>query len=69
MKELADKIRSKCIENYIQTVSFILQRIRFDILRTCVISFIKGERKSRKSRALEVKEVGIGLCNLTEHIF
>ena len=68
MKELADKIRSKCSENYIQTVSFILQRIRFDILRTCVIS-LKEERKSGKSRVLEVKEVGIGLCNLTEHVF
>ena len=68
MKELVDKMRSKRSENYSQTVSFILQRIRFDILRTCVIS-LRGERKSRKSRALELKEVDIGLCNLTEHIF
>ena len=56
MKELADKMRSKRSENYSQTVSFILQRIRFDILRTCVIS-LRGERKSRKSTALELKEV------------
>ena len=59
-KELADKMRSKHIENYRQMVSFILQRIRFDILRTCVIS-LRGERKSRKSRALELEEVDIGL--------
>ena len=68
MKELADKISSKRSENYSQTVSFIRRRIRFDILRTCVIS-LRGERKSRKSRALELNDVDIGVCNLTEHVF
>ena len=69
MKELADKISSKRSVNYSQTVSFIRRRIRFYILRTCVIS-LRGERKLRKSRAfLELKDVDIGLCNLTEHVF
>ena len=68
IKELADKISSKRSEDYSQTVSFIRRKLRFDILRTCVIS-LRGERKSRKSRALELKDMDIGLCNLTEHVF
>ena len=48
IKELADKISSKRGENYSQTVSFLRRRLRFDILRTCVI-LLRGEKKSRKS--------------------
>ena len=65
LKELESKISSKRTEAYSETVSFIRKKLRFDILRTCVIS-LRGERKSRKSRAIEVKEMDIGLCNLNE---
>ena len=65
IKELASKISSKRAEDYSQTVSFIHRKLRFDLLRTCVIS-LRGERKSRKSRAIEVEEMDIGLCNLNE---
>ena len=68
IKELADKLSTKRNENYSQTVAFIRRKLRFDLLRTCVIS-LRGERKSKKCRALDLNEMDIGLCNLTEHNF
>ena len=65
IKELGSKISSKRTEAYSPTVSFIRRKLRFYILRTCVIS-LRSERKSRKSRVIGVKEMDICLCNLNE---
>ena len=45
MKQLARKISEKKQDEYSQVVAFIRRRIRFDILRSCVIS-LRGERAS-----------------------
>ena len=54
IKELAVKLSLKRQENYSATVSFIRRRIRFDILRSCTISF-RGERMDRRSRIENVE--------------
>ena len=46
MKRLALKISERKQEQYSQVVSFIRRRLRFDILRSCIIS-LRGERGSR----------------------
>ena len=46
MKRLALKISEKKQEQYSQVVSFIRRRLRFDILRSCIVS-LRGERGSR----------------------
>ena len=45
IKRLALKLSAKKQERYSEHVSFLRRRFRFDILRTCLISF-RGERKS-----------------------
>ena len=65
IKELVSKLSSKRAEVYSQTVSLMHRKLQFEIVRTCLIS-IRGERKSRKSRALEFRHIDIGLCNLSE---
>ena len=45
IKQLARKISEKKQDEYSQVVAFIRRRIRFDILRSCVIS-LRGERAS-----------------------
>ena len=45
VRRLAMKISNKRGERYSDTVGFIRRRIRFDLLRTCVIS-LRGYRKS-----------------------
>ena len=44
VRRLAMKISNKRGERYSDTVGFIRRRIRFDLLRTCVIS-LRGFRK------------------------
>ena len=44
VRRLAMKISAKRGERYSDTVGFIRRRIRFDLLRTCVIS-LRGFRK------------------------
>ena len=45
IKQLARKISEKKQDEYSQVFAFIRRRIRFDILRSCVIS-LRGERAS-----------------------
>ena len=47
IKALALKLSEKRKEEYSLTVSFIRRRIRFDILKSCVIS-LRGERRRRE---------------------
>ena len=65
VKELALKISLKRGEAYSQTVHFIRRRIRFEILRSCVIS-LRGERKNPTRRVPDIREVDIGLCHLID---
>ena len=57
IKQLALKLSIKRQESYSATVSFIRRRIRFDILRSCTVSF-RGERSDRKSR---IENIEFGL--------
>ena len=58
IKHLAMRISDKRQEQYSLTVSYIRRRIRFDILKTCVISF-RGERKTQNQRR-ELHEIDFG---------
>ena len=57
IKHLALKLSTKRRESYSSSVSFIRRRIRFDILRSCTVSF-RGERIDRKNK-IENIEFGI----------
>ena len=57
IKHLAEKLSHKRNERYSVVVNFIRTRIRFEILKTCVIS-LRGERSSRKESRL-VAEIDI----------
>ena len=46
IKRLALKVSEKKQEQYSQVVSFIRRRLRFDILRSCIVS-LRGERGSK----------------------
>ena len=46
LKNLAVKLSNKRLERYSETVSFLRRRLRFDILKTCIIS-LRGERSKR----------------------
>ena len=48
IKRLAMKISEKKHEHYSHVVSFIRRRLRFDILRSCIVS-LRGERSSTRS--------------------
>ena len=45
VKKLALKLSNKRLESYSSTVNFIRRRLRFDLLRTCLIS-LRGERSN-----------------------
>ncbi len=47
VKSLADKIAAKKQERYCDVIAFIRRRLRFDLLKTCLIS-IRGFRGSAK---------------------
>ena len=56
VKNLALKISEKKKDSYSCVVNFIRRRIRFEILRCCVIS-LRGERFSRISESKSVAEL------------
>ena len=62
IKALANKISKKKQEQYCHVVNFIRRRIRFDILRTCVISF-RGNRGTGVNAAA-VADIEYELCKL-----
>ena len=66
IKQLATKISNKRQEGYSQVVGFLRRRLRFDILRTCVISF-RGERSlqhQREERRIADLEYGLQRLNI-----
>ena len=58
IKHLSLKISEKKQEEYSQVVAFVRRRLRFDILRSCVIS-LRGERASFKSQKMENLDYGL----------
>ena len=58
IKHLALKISEKKQEEYSQVVAFVRRRLRFDILRSCVIS-LRGERASFKCQKMENLDYGL----------
>ena len=62
LKALAEKLSSKKQEQYSNTVSYIRRRVRFDVLRTSVISF-RGERRTQAQRK-ELRDIEYGLQNM-----
>ena len=62
LKHLALRSSVKKQERYSETMSFIRRRVRFDILRTCVIS-LRGER-SRELEGDDVGDLELGMVKL-----
>ena len=59
IRTLAAKLSQKKQEPYSQVMSFIRRRLRFDLLRTCVISF-RGERST--SNVTNIEDLEFGTC-------
>ena len=66
IKELAFKLSIKRGDPYSQTVNFVRRRIRFDILRVCIIS-LRGERGMGTLKSKKMAELDLAQCNLSEH--
>ena len=58
IKQLALKISEKKQDEYSQVVAFIRRRLRFDILKSCIIS-LRGERASFKSQRVSNLDYGL----------
>ena len=68
VKSLALKLSKKKGEEYSKSVSFLRRRVRFDILRTCLIS-LRGERHSKHLTAPAVTtpviDIELDLCEMS----
>ena len=60
-KHLASKISNKAGQRYCDTVAFVRRRLRFDLLKTCVIS-LRGYRGKQ-----HVKPTDIELLDLNQN--
>ena len=68
IKSLSAKLSVKRQESYAATVNFVRRRIRFDILRTCIVSF-RGERNRRvrvDEDETQLSELEFGLHRLND---
>ena len=59
-KKLADKMSRKTDQRYSEAMSFIRKRLRFDLLRTTIIS-LRGERGRSNKEASKISELDINL--------
>ena len=59
-KHLADKISRKTGQRYSDTVAFIRRRLRFDLLKTCLIS-IRGYRGKQHDKPAEIDTLDLNL--------
>ncbi len=57
LNAIALKLSAKRGESYSTTINFIRRRIRFDVLRTCLIAF-RGDRGPDHSTAIEELDIG-----------
>ena len=60
LKTLANRLSVKRQEPYSQVVSFLRRRVRFDLLRTSVIS-LRGYRNPSRTQCHSVKELDLNL--------
>ena len=59
-KHLAMKISNKTGQHYSDTVAFIRRRLRFDLLKTCIIS-LRGYRGKQCSKPVDIETLDINL--------
>ena len=59
-KHLATKISNKTGQKYSDTVAFIRRRLRFDLLRTCIIS-LRGYRGKRSPNPANIDTLDFNL--------
>ena len=59
-KHLAEKISRKSGQNYSDTIGFVRRRLRFDLLKTCIIS-LRGFR-GKSSKTDNIDSLELNLC-------
>ena len=59
LKQVAEKITMTTQQRYSEVISFLRRRIRFDILKTCLIALrgYRGKRRSNNETPLEELEI------------
>ena len=62
-KHLASKISNKTGQRYCDNVAFIRRRLRFDLLKTCLIS-LRGFRGNRCTRPAQIDSLDLNLLPL-----
>ena len=58
-KRLAEKLSFKLDQNYSNVISFIRRRIRFDLLKTCLISIRGFKGKYYQSNKIEELDLNL----------
>ena len=59
-KHLAQKISIRKNQEYSDVIAFIRRRLRFDLLKTCIIS-LRGFKGKRTMKAEDVEELDLNL--------
>ena len=59
-RHMADKIATKTDQRYSHVVAFIRRRIRFDLLKTCIIS-LRGYRGKQNESAERIENLDLHL--------
>ena len=59
-KHLAEKMSRKSGQRYSDTIAFIRRRLRFDLLKTCVIS-LRGFRGSHNAKPAQIDTLDLNL--------
>ena len=63
LKHLAEKISHRKDQRYSDVIAFMRRRLRFDLLRTCLIS-IRGYRGSKTQRTeTKISDLDLNLVN------
>ncbi len=62
-KRLAEKLSFKLDQNYSNVISFIRRRIRFDLLKTCLISIRGFKGKYYQSNKIDVLDLNLLMTN------
>ena len=66
LKHLAVKLSNKSGQSYSDTVAFVRRRIRFDLLKTCVIS-LRGYRGKPRGKTSEMDTLDLNLIPKTDY--
>ena len=67
IKQLAAKLSAKRQDSYSVTVNVIRRRLRFDILRSCIIS-LRGERSHRRREETQLVDLDFGLHRIEAEV-